>query len=262
MNEIQIFQSEQFGQIRAVTIDGGPWLVGQDVAVALGYKNSRDALRAHVDEEDKNTVAFHDGMRGNPNVTVINESGLYSLVLSSKLPTARTFKRWITSEVLPSIRKHGAYMTAETIEAALTDPDTIIRLATQMKEERARRRALEDQIAKDAPKVLFADAVSASDGAILIGELAKLLKQNGVEDMGQNRLFAWLRRNGYLIRRRGTDYNMPTQRSMELGLFRVKETAITHADGHVTVSKTAKVTGVGQRYFISRFLKGSADTDG
>lgn len=253
MNNLQVFTNPQFGQIRTVEINGEPWFVGKDVADRLGYSNPRDALSAHVDEDDKNTVAIHDGIRGNPNQTVINESGLYSLVLSSKLPTAKQFKRWVTAEVIPSIRKHGAYMTPETIEKVLLNPDTIINLASQLKSEREKRIALEGKVEEDKPKVIFADAVSTAKNSILIGELAKLLKQNDV-DMGQNRLFKWLREHGYLIKREGLDYNMPTQRSMELGLFEIKETAITHADGHISISKTPKVTGKGQQYFVNLFL--------
>ena len=257
MNTMQVFESEQFGKIRGVTVDGEPWLVGKDVAAALGYSNPRDALARHVDDEDKNTVAFHDGIPGNPNVTVINESGLYSLVLTSKLPSAKAFRRWVTSEVLPSIRRNGGYIQGQE---QMSDKELLAKalvVAHRTIEERnARIGELEKQAEANVPKVLFADAVSASKSSILIGELAKLLKQNGVENMGQNRLFAWMREKGYLIRRQGTDYNMPTQRSMEMGLFRVKETAIPHSDGHVTVSKTPKVTGKGQEYFINAFLAG------
>lgn len=254
MNELQIFNNPEFGEVRVIDIDGEPWMVGKDVAAALGYSNPRDALAKHVDEEDKSSVAFRDGTSGNPNLTVINESGLYSLVLSSKTPKARKFRRWVTAEVLPAIRKHGAYMTADTIERVLSDPDTIIQLATSLKEERQRRAVLEAQVEADKPKVLFADSVAASKSSILIGELAKLLKQNGIPT-GQNRLFTWLRCNGYLIRRQGTDYNMPTQRSMELGLFEIKETVINHSDGHTSVNRTPKVTGKGQLYFVDLFLK-------
>lgn len=252
MNQLQVFRNNEFGQIRTLRIDDEPWFVGKDVAEALGYSNTRDALSKHVDDEDKSDVAIHDGSQ-NRNMTIINESGLYSLILSSKLPSAKKFKRWVTSEVLPTIRKHGAYMTEEKIEEVLTNPDTIIKLATRLKEEQQKRKALEQKIEKDKPKILFADAVSSSKTSILVGELAKLLKQNGI-DIGQNRLFKWLRQNGYLISRKGTDYNMPTQKSMELKLFEVKETTVTHADGHTTVSKTPKVTGKGQQYFINKFL--------
>lgn len=177
----------------------------------------------------------------------------FFLVLSSKLPGAKKFKRWVTAEVLPSIRRHGAYMTPETIERALTDPDTIIRLATALKDEREKNKALASENEVNRPKALFADSVATSKSSILVGELAKLLKQNGV-DIGQNRLFERLRNEGYLIRRNGTDYNMPTQKSMELGLFEIKETVVSHADGHTSISKTPKVTGKGQLFFVNKFL--------
>ena len=251
MNNLQVFKNDQFGEIRTVEIGGEPWFVGKDIAERLGYTNPQKAVRDHIDEEDK-TLNESFTVNGTP-IVLINESGLYSLVLSSKLPTAKQFKRWITSEVIPSIRKHGAYMTPETIEKMLLNPDTIINLASQLKSEREKRIALEGKVEEDRPKVIFADAVSTAKNSILIGELAKLLKQNGV-DMGQNRLFKWLREHGFLIKREGLDYNMPSQRSMELGLFEIKETAITHADGHISISKTPKVTGRGQQYFVNLFL--------
>ena len=251
-NKIQIFKNAEFGSVRTVDVDGVIHFVGKDVASALGYSNTRDALAKHVDEEDKNTVAIHDGI-GNPNKTVITESGLYSLVLSSKLPTAKKFKHWVTSEILPSIREHGAYMTPETLEKALYNPDFLIRLATELKDTQNHVRHLEAKIDNDKPKVIFADAVSVSKSSILVGDLAKILKQNGVE-IGANRLFAWLRENGYLISRKGSDYNSPTQKSMELKLFEVKETVVTHSDGHTSVNKTPKVTGKGQQYFVNKFL--------
>lgn len=257
MNAVQVFENTQFGKVRIVVIDGEPWLVGKDVATALGYTNPRKALIDHVDDEDKNTVTIRDGIPGNPNMTVINESGLYSLVLSSKLPDAQKFRRWVTSEVLPSIRRNGGYIAGQE---SLTDMELLAKafLVAQktIDERNARIRELEVQSEANAPKVIFADAVSVSGSSILIGELAKLLKQNGVENMGQNRLFDWMRKNGYLIRRNGTDHNMPTQRSMEMELFRVKETTVVHSDGHVSVNKTPKVTGKGQTYFINLFLSG------
>lgn len=206
MNEMQVFSNPEFGTIRTTEIDGEPWFAGRDVAHVLGYANTKDALSRHVDADDKRGSRFPTPS-GAQEMTVINESGLYALVLSSKLPGARQFKRWVTSEVLPSIRRNGAYMTPEVIERTLTDPDYIIQLATTLKQEQQKRRALEQQAEVDRPKVLFADAVSASHTSILVGELAKLLRQNGV-NIGQNRLFAWLRDNGYLIRRGGTDYCM------------------------------------------------------
>lgn len=241
-NNLQIFNHEEFGAVRTVEINGEAWLVGKDVAKALGYSNSRDALASHVDEEDKAAVAIHDGSQ-NRHMAVINESGLYSLVLSSKLPSAKKFRRWVTSEVLPSIRRTGGYRLPKDYPSALR--------ALADAEEKRQALAAENESLR--PKALFADSVAASKSTILVGELAKLLKQNGI-GIGQNRLFAWLREEGYLIRRKGTDYNMPSQRSMELGLFEIKETSFANADGSVRVTKTPKVTGKGQCYFVDRFL--------
>lgn len=257
MSELQIFENADFGSVRTLMINDAPYFVGKDVAEILGYSNLNEAIQDHVDEEDKlnsktlSSFTFDLGQRGG---WLINESGLYSLILSSKMPNAKKFKHWVTAEVLPSIRKHGAYMTPETLEQAILNPDTMIQLCTALKEEREKRTVLEHQAEKDKPKVLFADAVTASHTSILVGELAKILKQNGV-DIGQNRLFAVLREKGYLIKRKGTDWNMPTQRSMEMKLFEIKETVISHADGHTSVNKTVKVTGTGQQYFINLFLK-------
>lgn len=261
-NKPQIFNSEEFGTVRTLTIEGEPYFVGKDVATILGYVNINKAIQMHVDEEDKKVLDYrsfsHFGTtlwNGNDfsNKTIVNESGLYSLILSSKLPNAKKFKRWVTSEILPAIRKHGAYMTPDTLEQALYNPDFLIRLATELKDTQAHVKHLEAKIDNDKPKVIFAKAVSKSKTSILIGDLAKIIKQNGI-DIGQKRLFAWLRDNGYLIKRNGSDYNMPTQRSMELGLFEVKETIISRPDGHVTVNKTPKVTGKGQQYFINKFI--------
>ena len=255
MNQLQVFNNTEFGQVRTMMIDGSPWFVAKDVCECLDINNSRQAL-ARLDSDEKNSVILNDGTPGNPEKGIVNEYGVYSLVLSSRKPSAKAFKRWITHEVIPAISKHGAYMTGETLEQALTSPDFLIRLATELKTEQEARRLAEAQIEANKPKVLFADSVAASHGSILVGELAKLLNQNGI-DIGQNRLFNWLRENGYLICRKGTDYNMPTQRSMEMQLFSIKETAITHSDGHVSISKTVKVTGKGQLYFVNKFLKGA-----
>lgn len=252
-NEIKVFSNEEFGSIRRVEVDGEFWLIGKDVAQALGYSNPRKALADHVDEEDKG-VTKCDTLGGMQDLTIINESGLYSLVLSSKLPTAKKFRRWVTSEVLPSIRKHGAYMTPETLEAAILNPDYLLKVATALKEETDKRKALEVKVKADAPKVLFADSVATSTSTVLIGELAKIMRQNGI-NMGEKRLFQWMRDNGYLVKRKGTDHNMPTQLSMEQGLFRVKETVISHSDGHTSISKTPKVTGKGQTFFLNKFLR-------
>lgn len=248
MNQLQIFENPEFGAVRTVEIDGEPWLVGKDVAEALGYTNPQKAIRDHVDDEDKgvNESFTVNGTQG----ILINESGLYSLMLSSKLPTARKFKHWVTSEVLPSLRRHGLYAADEL----LNNPDLMIRAMEELKAERARANALAEKVERDAPKVLFAESVAASQHSILVFDLAKILRQNGVQ-IGGNRLFEWLRTNGYLIRRKGSDWNMPTQRAVEMGLFEIKETSVTHADGHVTVNKTPKVTGKGQQYFINLFLR-------
>lgn len=238
--------------VRVFDINGEPWFVLADLCKVLDIANVGN-VSARLADDMTSSIRLADGTPGNPNKAIVSEAGMYEVVIRSDKPEAVAFRRWITTEVLPAIRRHGGYLTPEAVEAALTDPDTIIRLATDLKAERARRHQLEAQAHADAPKVLFADAVAASDGTILIGELAKILRGNGVQ-VGQNRLFARLREDGFLIRREGSDYNAPTQRAMELGLFRVKETAITHADGHVTISKTTKVTGKGQQYFVRYFL--------
>jgi len=250
--ELQVFENTEFGKVRVMEKDGAPWFVGKDVAEILGYERTADAIRVHVDEDDKG-VGEIQTPGGKQAMALINESGLYSLVLQSKLPKAKEFKRWVTSEVLPSIRKHGAYMTPEKIEEVLLNPDTMIKLCTQLKEEQAKRREVEKQIEEAKPKVLFADAVSVSSTNILVGDLAKILKQNGIE-IGQKRLFKWLRDNGYLSKRNGMEWNMPTQKAMEMGLFCIKETVINHADGHTSINKTPKVTGKGQIYFVNKFL--------
>lgn len=247
MNQLQIFKNPEFGAVRTVEIDGDPWLVGKDVAQALGYTNPQKAIRDHVDDEDKgvNESFTVNGTQG----ILINESGLYSLVLSSKLPTARKFRHWVTSEVLPSIRRHGLYAADEL----LNNPDLMIQAMEALKAERAKNLQLSEKVRQDAPKVLFAESVEASNHSILIFDLAKILRQNGVK-IGGNRLFEWMRENSYLIKRKGSDWNMPTQRSMEMGLFEIKESSHIHSDGHVSITKTPKVTGKGQTYFINAFL--------
>lgn len=256
MNEIKVFENCEFGTLRGVEINGESWLVGKDVAERLGYKDTSDALKKHVDEDDKLTRRFADSGQ-NREMYVINESGLYSLVLGSKLPNAKKFKRWVTSEVLPAIRKHGGYLTTEKVEEALLNPDVLIRLATELKDEREARRALESKVAEDAPKVLFAKAVEQAENSILVGDLAKLIKQNGT-DIGQKRLFARLREEGYLGKT-GASYNMPTQRAMEMQLFHISERTINNPDGSVRLTRTVKVTGKGQVYFISRYAGGERD---
>lgn len=249
-NNLQTWNYEN-SEIRTVEKDGEPWWVLADVCKVLEISNSRNvSSRLETDEKG---VTLVDTLGGTQQMTVINESGLYAVILRSDKPQAKPFRKWVTNEVLPSIRKHGAYMTDQTLEQALTSPDFLIQLATQLKEEKEQRKQLEVKVEQDRPKVLFADSVSASKTSILVGELAKILKQNGV-DTGQTRLFAWMRENGYLIKRRGNDYNMPTQRAMEMKLFEVKETSVTHSDGHISVNKTPKVTGKGQVYFVNKIM--------
>jgi anti-repressor protein len=253
-SEIKIFENPEFGAVRTMKIDDIVWFVGKDVAKILGYSNSRKALIDHVDEEDKTDgVTIRDSIGREQNPVCINESGLYSLILSSKLPSAKKFKHWVTSEVLPSIRKHGAYMTDETFEQALQDPDKLIRILTNLKNERAKRKELESKIESDRPKVNFANAVVGSDSVISIGGLAKLLRQKGV-DTGQNRLFRWMRDNGYLIKT-GSDRNDPKQKYLDMGLFEIKKYALKNQDKPYMIKKTTKVTGKGQKYFINKILK-------
>lgn len=266
-NELKVFKNEEFGDIRVLEMNGEPWFVGKDVAIALGYTDANKAVAMHVDEEDKlnDKTALSLGQRGG---WLINESGFYSLVLSSKLPDAKRFKRWVTSVVLPSIRKHGGYIAGQE---ALSDDELLAKAVlvaeSKLKERdnqiaaleakhtvlEAKNAALEAENAVMLPKAAFADAVSNSDSTILVGALAKLLKQNGC-NTGPNRLFKWVRENGYLISRKGSDYNMPTQYSMELGLFKIRETAIHHKDGRITIAKTPLVTVKGQQYFLDKFL--------
>lgn len=250
---VKVFQNDKFGNIRVVLISGKEHFCASDVAKALGYTNASKAVNDHCRYLTKRYIPHPQNENKELQVTFIPEGDLYRLIAHSKLPSAEQFESWVFDEVLPSIRQHGAYMTEDTLEKALTSPDFLIKLATNLKEEQEARRKAELKIEQDKPKVIFADAVSASKTSILIGELAKILKQNGV-NTGEKRLFEQLRNDGYLIKRKGTDYNSPTQKAMELGLFEVKETCITHADGHTTVNKTTKVTGRGQQYFINKFL--------
>lgn len=244
MNELKVFSNEQFGSIRGVEIEGESWLVGKDVAERLGYKDTADALKRHVDEEDKLTRRFTDSGQSRE-MYVINESGFYSLVLGSKLPNAKQFKHWVTSEVLPAIRRHGGYLSAEKVEEALLNPDVLIHLATQLKEEREQRRALAEQIQRDKPFTEFGSAIAASSDAILVGEFAKLARNNGVV-IGQNRLFRWLRENGYLM-----DDNKPYQKYVDQGLFVMRESSITTIKGNM-VRTTTLITGKGQMVLMNR----------
>ena len=254
MNNLQIFNNDQFGQIRMTVEDGEPLFVAADVCRALEISKYRDAV-SRLDEDERGSFEV-DTPGGTQKMTAVTESGLYSLVLGSRKPEAKAFKRWITHDVLPTIRQTGGYVSDEQQFVNTYLPFADANTKALFGQTLAQLRAANEQLERQKPKVLFADAVSAAHTSILVGELAKLLKQNGV-DIGQHRLFQYLRENGYLIKRRGSDYNMPTQYAMERGWFEIKETAITHGDGHTSVNKTPKVTGKGQQYFINLFLKGA-----
>lgn len=243
MNEVQVFDNEEFGSIRAIRDeDGEPSFVAKDVAKALGYRMASDMTR-RLDEDEKGTRSVRTP-GGDQEMAVITEAGLYAAVLGSKVPEAKAFKRWVTHEVLPALRRDGGYMVERHESPEETMARAVLLAQTTIDRQKAR-------IAELEPKALFADAVAASDGTCLVGELAKMIRQNGVA-MGQNRLFELMRRDGYLGKS-GSNRNVPTQRSMEMGLFRIKETAVTHSDGHVTLSRTPKVTGKGQRFFMERY---------
>lgn len=252
VNKIQSFHNETFGNIRAVEIDGEAWFVAVDVCKSLDIKNPSQAI-SRLDEDEKNTLILNEGI-GNPEKAIVNEPGLYTLVLGSRKSEAKVFKRWITHDVIPSVRKHGVYMTPQKIEEVLCNPDTIIELATILKEEQEQRKMLEAKIELDRPKVEFAEALEVSPSCISIGDLAKLLHQNGV-DIGRNRLFEWLRENGYLMKnvQRGLK-NVPTQKTREMKLFEVEPT-VHYEHGEPVESSTTVVTTKGQKYFLDLFLR-------
>lgn len=243
MNELQVFNNEMFGNVRVLLQGDEPWFVANDVCGCLEINNSRQAL-SRLDTDEKADVILNDGSQ-NRKMNIVNEYGLYNLVLSSRKPEAKEFKRWVTHEVLPSIRKYGSY----NVNIPKTLPDALKAYANEIEAHNQTRALLEEQ----KPKVLFADAVNASHTSILVGDLAKLLRQNGL-DIGQNRLFEKLRQEGYLIKQKGESYNMPTQRSMDMKLFEVKESTFTNPDGSTHITKTSKVTGKGQIYFANRYL--------
>ncbi len=248
MNELQIFNNQEFGSIRSTLIGNTPYFVGKDVTDILGYQNGSRDINRHVDEEDREKIMIFDGNQDKETI-VINESGLYSLILGSQRSKAKQFKRWVTSEVLPAIRKNGAYLTDKKAYDITHNPQSLADLLLQAGEQLKQKEII---IQEMKPKALFADAVATADTSILIGDLAKLIKQNGY-DIGQKRLFEWLRNHGYLIKN-GNSKNMPTQKSMELKLFEVKERTINNPDGSVRITRTTKVTGKGQQYFINKFL--------
>ena len=247
MNDLQVFRNAEFGELTLLEIDNEPWFVGKEVAEKLGYTNQNEAIQDHVSDEDKlnsKTLSSFDSYNfGQRGAWLINESGLYSLILGSKLESAKRFKRWVTSEVLPAIRRTGSYSNQPTGGKLL---------AMAVLEAQKLLEAKDEEIARMKPKEIFADSVAGSKHSILIGELAKILTSNGFKT-GQNRLFVILRDDGFLIKRKGSDFNMPSQKSMELGLMEIKETAINNPDGSIRVSKTTKVTGKGQIYFVNRY---------
>lgn len=248
MNEPQIFNFEQ-NEVRTMLVNEVPYFVANDVAKSLGYKNSSDATNKYCKKSIK--AWGRDSLGRRQEFKIIPESDVYRLVIKSNLPNAEIFEEWVMEEVLPAIRKHGAYLTDQKALDITTNPDSLADLLLQAGEQLKQKDVIIQEL---KPKALFADAVSASHTSILIRELAKLIKQNGI-DIGAKRLFTWMRTNGYLIKRRGTDWNMPTQKSMDLGLFEIKESTVTHSDGHTTINKTPKVTGTGQQYFVNKFLK-------
>lgn len=250
MQELKVFTSNEFGDIRTMTINDEPWFVAKDISDKLGYAQTSNMMKRIDDEDSKSSIL--DGM--NMKSLLINESGLYSAIIGSKLESAKRFKHWVTSEVLPSIRRNGGYIANQE---NLSDEELLAKALLVAKNKIAEKDKIieekDSRIAQMKPKEIFADAVSASRTSILIGELAKLLKQNGI-NVGQNRLFMWLRENNYLIKERGASYNMPTQASMNMGIFEIKETTSVNPDGSIRTNRTTKVTGKGQQYFINKFL--------
>ena len=244
MNEVQLFNFENH-EVRSLLINSEPWFVGKDVAEVLGYAKPLNAIAQHVDKDDSLKQGLTDSLGRQQKTIFVNESGLYALIFGSKLESVQKFKRWVTSEVLPALRKTGQYQVKELSGQEL--------MAKALIEAQSVLAAKDKQIEEMKPKALFADAVATSHTSILVGELAKILKQNGI-DMGQKRLFAWLREKGFLIKRKGTDYNMPTQKAMDLGLFEIKEGSYVNGSGVNITTKTPKVTGKGQQYFINKFL--------
>lgn len=252
MSNLAVFDNREFGQIRAlVDSQGAPAFVAKDVCLALGIGKYRDAVST-IDDDERGSVLV-DTPGGRQQMTTVTEPGFYKLVMRSRKPEAKAFQRWVTHEVLPALRRDGGYMVARDETPEQTMARAVLLAQQTIDRQKSRIAGLEAENEEMRPKALFADAVAASDGTCLIGEFAKMLRQNGV-DIGQNRLFAMLREDGYLGKV-GQNRNVPTQRSMELGLFRIKETAITHSDGHVTINRTPKLTGKGQRYFLERYGK-------
>lgn len=254
MNELQIFNNNQFGEIRTTEDNGKVLFCGADVAKALGYARPNDAITAHCRCTVKCRIPHPQAPDKEIEMSFIPEGDVYRLITHSKLPTAEKFERWVFDEVLPSIRKHGMYATPTTIEQMIADPANAIKVFSALKQEQERRKELEATVEHNAPKVLFAEAVQASHDSCLVGQLAKMIRQNG-KPIGANRMFTWLRDNGWLCKK-GENWNMPTQKAMEAGYFEIKETVIANPDGSTRITRTPKVTGKGQIYFIDWFLRG------
>ena len=249
MNDLQIFSNEEFGEVRTITKDGEPWFVAKDISDKLGYAQTSNMMK-RIDDEDFISSKL-DGM--NMNSILINESGLYSAIIGSKLESAKRFKHWVTSEVLPSIRKNGGYIAGQEY---LSDDELMAKALLVAQNKIAERDSIiaekNAQIEQMKPKQIFADSVETSRTSILVGDLAKLICQNGVQ-IGQKRLFEWMRKNGYLMKY-GASRNMPMQKYIEQGLFEIKENSIQSPNGNVRLTITPKVTGKGQVYFINKFL--------
>ena len=245
MNELKIFNNKEFGKIRTVTIDNEPWFVGKDVASSLGYERATKAIQDHVDSEDKDEVPIQDSIGRMQKTPIISESGLYALIFGSKLESAKRFKHWVTSEVLPALRKTGGYN--------LQQPQGKELLALAVLEAQKTIEEQTAQIEEMKPHAVLGQAITTANTSILVGDLAKILRQNGV-DIGAQRLFVWMRENGYLIKRKGTDWNLPTQRSVDMGLFEIKESVHIDGNGCNKINRTPKVTGKGQQYFVNKFL--------
>ena len=280
MNVLNICQNGEFSKVRIFEIENEVWFIGKDICNYFGDTNHNRTL-ARVDATDKRYIEIEDALGRKQKAIAVNESGMYSILFTmqpqkanndgvadaypievqERIDKLKRFKHWVTSEVLPSIRKHGAYMTENTLEQALTSPDFLIQLAMKLKEEQEARKKLEAKVKEDEPHAILGRAITTAKTSILIGDLAKILNQNGV-DIGAKRLFEWMRNNGYLIKRKGTDWNMPTQRSMDLELFEVKESVRIDGNGCNKITRTTKVTGKGQEYFINRFLARKEKTNG
>lgn len=280
MEEMRIFKNEEFSKVRIFEIENEVWFIGKDICNYFGDTNHNRTL-ARVDATDKRYIEIEDALGRKQKAIAVNESGMYSILFTmqpqkanndgvadaypievqERIDKLKRFKHWVTSEVLPSIRKHGTYMTQEFIQKTLDNPDYLIAIATKIKEEREARKRLEKLVEEERPHAILGRAITTAKTSILIGDLAKILNQNGA-DVGAKRLFEWLRENGYLIKRKGTDWNMPTQRSMDLELFEVKESVRIDGNGCNKITRTTKVTGKGQEYFVNRFLARKEKTNG